>query len=180
MKHAVRARAKDAEVVLLRLASLVPLHVARTAALRAFGCQLGDGVVVYHGFEVRAARHVSIGDRTIVGDHATLDGRGGLTIGADVNLSTGVSIWTGQHDWRAEDFRYVKAPVAVGDRAWLSTRVIVLPGSTIGEGAVVAAGAVVSGDIPPFVLAAGVPARPVKERPKGLTYRLGGGKAWWW
>jgi maltose O-acetyltransferase len=60
----------------------------------------------------------------------------------------------------------------VGDRAWIGYRAIVLPGVSIGEGAVVGAGAVVSRDVPPFTIVAGNPARPIGERSRVLTYQL--------
>jgi acetyltransferase-like isoleucine patch superfamily enzyme len=65
--------------------------------------------------------------------------------------------------------------VAIGDRAWLSFRCTVLPGVTIGEGAVVAAGAVVTNDVPSYAIVAGVPAHVTGERtPRDLTYELTG------
>lgn len=160
------------ELVGLRLISNVPSHWLRVAVLRAFGARISGSATLYHGFEVRSARRLLIGDRCSVGDGAKLDARGGLTLGSDVNLSSDVQIWTAQHDWRAPGFDFVASPVVIGDRVWLGPRVIVLPGSTVGEGAVVAAGAVVKGDVEPFTLVGGVPARKLGDRPRDLTYRL--------
>lgn len=175
-------RALDAEMVACSVAAHSPLHLSRIAVLRSFGAQIDKTATVYHGFQARGVRHLRIGPRTIIGDHAVLDARGGLSIGADVNLSTGVRIWTAQHDWNAPEFDYVKAPVRIGDRAWIGPGVIVLPGAVIGEGAVVGAGAVVKGEIPEFTLCAGVPARPLAQRRRDLTYRLSprSRKTWVW
>ena len=67
----------------------------------------------------------------------------------------------------------------IGDWAWLSFRSTILPGVTIGEGAVVAAGAVVTRDVPPYAIVAGIPARVVGERPRELDYDLNTQAAPW-
>jgi acetyltransferase-like isoleucine patch superfamily enzyme len=123
-----------------------------------------------------------IGRNSSIGNDAILDARGSITIGDNVNLSTGVHIWTGQHDWASAEFRYVKAPVTIGDRVWLSDRTTILPGVTIGEAAVLAAGAVASKDVGAFDLAGGVPAKRIGKRPEDLTYDLPPArkKLWWW
>jgi acetyltransferase-like isoleucine patch superfamily enzyme len=63
--------------------------------------------------------------------------------------------------------------VTVGNYAWLASHCIVLPGVTIGEGAVVAAGAVVATDVAPYTMVGGVPARYIKDRNRDLRYTLG-------
>ncbi|TFD70389.1 acyltransferase [Cryobacterium gelidum] len=161
---------------------LCPIHSWRIQSLKLFGAEIGPGVTVYHGLKARGARRISIGARTSIGDAATLDGRGGLSIGKDVNFSSEVQVWTAQHDWKSADFAYSDAPVRIGDRCWLGPRVIVLPGTTIGEGTVVAAGAVAKGNLEPFCLYGGVPAKKLGERPRNIDYQLDGSrsKLWWW
>lgn len=155
----------------LRFLGRLPSLRLRRGALRAlFGARIGDGAVLYGGFEIRSPRKLAIGGQTVIGHRATLDARGGLTIGRRVNVSSEVMIWTAEHDPRDPGFRAVFEPVVIGDYAWLGPRCIVLPGVTVGEGAVVAAGAVVTRDIPPYTIAGGVPARAIGERPRGLDY----------
>lgn len=170
------------ELVGLSVVAYLPIHLLRVGALRAFGARVAPSATLYHGFQVRSARKLVIGERASIGDGAVLDARGRLTIGADVNVSTDVQIWTAQHDWRAADFAFTSAPVAIGDRAWIGPRAIILPGSTIGNGAVVAAGAVVHGDVEPYAVVGGVPARKLADRPSDLTYELPGRqrKTLWW
>ncbi|SDP25184.1 Acetyltransferase (isoleucine patch superfamily) [Arthrobacter sp. ok909] len=182
MLRFARARFSAVEMTALRLASFVPLHRLRVAALRTFGAKIDAKAVIYHGFQVRSARNLVIGARTSVGDGAVLDARGGLTLGENVNLSTQVMIWTAQHDWQAADFDYVQAPVVVGNRVWIGPRAVILPGTTIGEGAVIAAGAIVRGAVAPFTLVGGVPARHIADRPRNLRYELPtpSKKSWWW
>ncbi len=171
----------DTELTALHVASRIPLHRLRKGIVRAFGANIHPSATLYHGFEIRSAAQLQIGRRSIIGNDAILDARGGLSIGDDVNLSTGVHVWTGQHDWQAPDFRYQSAPVRIGDRAWISARVTILPGVNIGQQAVVAAGSVVTKDVASGSLVAGVPAKEIAKRPD-MTYELEGcsKKAWWW
>ncbi|WP_082104332.1 acyltransferase [Demequina soli] len=176
------ARMSDLEMASIHAVCKLPIHAARKAILRLWGAKIGPGVTIYHGLEVRAARKLTIGANTSVGNDAILDARGGIAIGANVNLSTAVHIWSGQHDWRSSDFEYSSAPVRVGDRVWLSARSTVLPGVDIGNGVVLAAHAVASRDLPEFTVCAGVPAAPIVERPRQAQQCLPSAKskAWWW
>ena len=82
--------------------------------------------------------------------YALLDARRGLTLGNNVNLSSNVSIYTEQHDHRDPYFRCTHPEtkaVKIEDRVWLGSNVVVLPGVTIGEGAVCCAGCVVTKDV---------------------------------
>jgi acetyltransferase-like isoleucine patch superfamily enzyme len=114
-----------------------------------------------------------IGKNSVIGDHAILDARAGITIGDNVNISTNVAIWTGQHDYQSSDFAYESASVNICDYAWLSFRSTILPGVTVGKGAVVAACAVVTKDVPPFAVVAGIPAKVIGQRNQDLRYNLG-------
>ncbi len=153
----------------------LPAHWLRRAAYRAMGMRLGKRAVIYMGAEIRNPKRIEIGRGSIIGHRAILDGRAGIRIGSNVNMSTGVWIWTVQHDPHSPTFADVAAPVNICDHAWISCRAIVLPGVTIGEGAVVAAGAVVTKDVPPYAIVGGVPAKIIGERDKGLVYDLGAG-----
>ena len=113
-----------------------------------------------------------IGDHTIVNRHCYLDAREGLVIGSNVSISNQVYIQTATHDQADPDFRYVPGPVHIGDYAWIGARAMILPGVTIGEGAVVGAGAVVTRSVAPYIIVAGVPARPIGERPRNQRYQL--------
>jgi len=135
-----------------------------------FGAEIASSAVLYGGFEIRSPRKLKIGENTVIGHRATLDARGGLMIGKNVNLSSEVMIWTAQHDYRDPMFGTVFKPVTIGDYAWLGPRCIILPGVIIGEGAVVAAGAVVSKDVEPYTVVGGVPAQKIADRPKGMHY----------
>jgi acetyltransferase-like isoleucine patch superfamily enzyme len=127
---------------------------------------------------IHAPREISIGARSSIGPHCFLDGRGGITIGRDVNVSGYARLVTGTHDAYSTTFAGRLAPVVLHDRVWVATGATVLAGVTMGEGSVAAAGAVVVRDVAPFTIVAGVPARPVAERPANLTYRLSFREDW--
>lgn len=160
--------------VLFQVAYLPSVHL-RKAVYRALGAQLEPRVVFHVGTEIRSPQGLKIGGGTIVGDFALLDAHKGLVMGRNVNISSHVSIYTGQHDHRSPTFASSqKRSVTIGDRVWLGANVIVLPGVTIGEGAVCCAGCVVTKDVEPFAVVAGIPAQKVGERPRVLTYEFDG------
>ena len=159
--------------LLLLVCGYLPSHRVRLWLYRRlFHVQIGRASFIYGGAEIRAPWGIQVGDHTSIGNHAILDGRMGLHIGNNVNLSTGVWIWTMQHDPQSPTFATTGAPVVIEDYAWVSCRVTILPGVTVGRGAVVAAGAVVTEDVPPYAIVGGVPARVIGERTRDLTYEL--------
>ena len=87
-----------------------------------------------------------------------------VSIGRNVVINDGVTILTGTHDTASEWYDQINRPVVIGDYAWICTNALILPGVTIGCGAVVAAGAVVVKDVPPFAIVGGNPARLLKQR----------------
>lgn len=153
----------------------IPSHFVRVLLYKAFGLHLGKRSVIYGGAEIRRPEWIKIGQGTVIGNNAILDGRMGIEIGDNVNFSTGVWIWTVQHDYKDPHFKDIGGKVVIGSNSWLSCRVTVLPGVRIGEGAVVAAGAVVTKDVEPYTVVGGVPAKKIGDRPKDINYFLGDG-----
>lgn len=137
---------------------------------------IANKAIVYYGAELRAPYNLKIGKGSIIGDRAILDSRNGIVFGENVNVSTGVWIWTAQHDYNSPSFGCEGkcGAVRVGDRAWLGSRVVILPGVEIGEGAVVASGAVVTKDVEPYTIVGGVPAKKIGERNRELVYEFNG------
>lgn len=172
-KHWLWLFAHGFKLRVLSVVGSLPSHFFRRAAYRALGMRLGRQAVVYGGAEIRNPKGIEIGEGSIVGNRAILDGRMGIRIGKNVNLSTGVWIWTVQHDYRDSEFGDTGGAVEIGDRAWISCRAIILPGVRIGEGAVVAAGAVVTSEVAPYTVVGGVPAKHIADRPRDLSYELG-------
>lgn len=156
----------------------IPSNSLRKLIYRMLCGRIESNVTIHFGTEIRCPRKLRIGKGTIIGDNAILDARCGLTMGENVNLSSNVSIYTLQHDHRDPYFRcnetQKKMSVEIDDRVWLGSNVIVLPGVHIGEGAVCCAGCVVTKDIPPYSVVAGIPAKKVGERPRVLKYEFNG------
>lgn len=106
---------------------------------------LGNNVFLNQGVRIACSLEISIGDNALIGDEAVI-------LDNDYHGVAGAPAKT--------------APVRIESDVWLGTRVIVLRGVTIGKGSVVGAGSVVTRSIPPFVFAAGVPARVVRSLPQ--------------
>lgn len=159
--------------------STIPSNHLRRFLYKGLGAHIASRVVFHFRTEIRAPWALNIGEGTIIGDNALLDARSGLRMGKNVNLSSNVSIYTLQHDHRdpyfgCPDPQKKKMSVEIDDRAWLGSNVIVLPGVHIGEGAVCCAGCVVTKDVPPYTVVAGIPAKRVGERPQVLEYEFDG------
>ena len=154
---------------------LIPSHHIRRFVYKALGAEIGKNVVFHFRTEVRGLHRLKIGDGTIIGDNALLAAQRGRTRGKNVNLSSNVSIYSGAHDHRDPYFRSTPAttrPINIGDRVWIGSNAIILTGVHIGEGAVVCAGCVVTKDVEPYAVVAGVPAKKVNERPHDLRYEF--------
>ena len=108
--------------------------------------------------------NITIGKDTIIGDHCFLDGRDKLTIGNHVGIASQVLIYNDEHDINSEDYGNSFGPVEIGDYVFIGPRAIILPNIKIGKGAVVAAGAIVTKDIPEFEIWGGVPAKKISDR----------------
>ena len=175
MPGSLKRLIQSAEFLSLHYAGLIPCQTIRFSIYRSFGLKLGKDSVIYAGCEVRRPKGIRIGAGSSIGHRCILDGRSGLTIGNSVNMSTGAWIWTLQHDLNSPDFRIEGTPVVINDYVWLGGRTIILPGVTVGRGAVVASGAVVTKDVPEYAIVAGIPARIIGQRSRDLNYRCGPG-----
>ena len=108
-----------------------------------------------------ASAALSVGDRTFLNSGTQVFCRRSVSIGSDSAIGPGCMIF--DNNMHAIDGSREATPVVIGNNAWLAANVVVLPGVTIGDGAIVGAGSVVTRDIPPGMLALGNPARVVRE-----------------
>lgn len=159
--------------------STLPSNHLRKWIYMGLGAHIEENVVFHFRTELRSPCNLYVGKGTIIGDNALLDARCGLVLGKNVNISSNVSIYTLQHDYRDPQFCCIdpknrRMDVVVEDRVWIGSNVVVLPGVTIGEGAVCCAGCVVTKDVEPYAVVAGIPAKKVSERPRVLEYEFDG------
>lgn len=159
-------------IFLLTLVGYIPCHIFRKFLYRACGMRIGNQTSFHWRARFFKPWHISIGSNTVIGNDAMLDARNGIKIGDNVSLSMGVWIWTMEHDPQSPDYSIKGGPVVVEDYAWISCRTIILPGVTVGKGAVVAAGSVVTKDVPPYMIVGGNPAKQIGTRTKDLHYSL--------
>jgi len=172
----IRQYKTSIEWLLLAFTAYIPIRWVRYIILQLLGMKINNAIL-YGTFHIRKPSNITIDQGTVIGHGVTLDGRNGITIGRNVNFSSEVMIWTMQHDYNDPGFGADGGPVVIHDYAWISARAIVLPSVTIGEGAVVAAGAVVTKDVEPYTIVGGVPAKKIAERNNNLEYSpaFGGG-----
>lgn len=120
----------------------------------------GENVTIYDSTTITG--DVKIGANTWIGPFCSLDGNGGLSIGRNCSLSAGTQILT--HDtvrWALSDGKapYEYSPVSIGDCCFIGVKAVILRGVTIGNHCLIAAGAVVTKDVPDHTIVGGVPAR---------------------
>jgi maltose O-acetyltransferase len=152
----------------------VPFHCIRRFFYRLGGVRIGRGSALHMGIRFYDPAGISIGEDSIVGEGSVLDGRDKLVIGNHVDIATEVMIYNAEHDVRSPSFRAITAPVIIQDYVFIGPRAIILPGTTIKKGAVVAAGAVVTKDVNEGLIVGGVPAKQIGIRQvKNLNYKLG-------
>lgn len=164
----------DLKIWLIWILGYFPSHIVRRLIFKLSGVKIGIGSTIHIGARFYEPHGVTIGQGTIIGDHATLDGRSALKIGDHVDIASEVMIFNSQHDIYDEWFSPLEKPVTIGDYVFIGPRSIILPGVTIGKGAVIGAGAVVTKDIPDHAVVGGIPAQIISKRNlSDYHYRLG-------
>ncbi|MDP3994872.1 MAG: acyltransferase [bacterium] len=164
----------DFELMLLRWVGHIPSHLFRNFFYKLAGIKMGRKATFHMWANFFNPKNIEIGKDSIIGDHAFLDGRDKIQIGNHVDIASHVLIYNSEHDLKLSDFTATYGPIEIGDYVFIGPRAIILPGVKIGKGAVVAAGAVVTKNVEPFMIVGGVPARIIGEREnKNPNYILG-------
>ena len=144
----------------------IPSQTFRNWGLRKIGVKMSKNVKFYSGFTVRNPTGLTIEDGVSVGPKVLLDARCGLTIHKNAVIAYDAIIWSLNHDYNDVHFCGKGAPVEIGAYAWVCSRAIILPGISVGEGAIVASGAVVTKNVDPYTIVGGVPAKIIGKREK--------------
>jgi acetyltransferase-like isoleucine patch superfamily enzyme len=176
-----RVREGGAKLIAIRLLNYLtnhliphmPLYSVRHAWYRrVLGVRLGRSSGIHLGCylwcfgpsRLRRDGYLTIGEHTRINRRCLLDARGPVRIGDNVSVSPEVAIITTQHRMDDPAFAVESRPVVIEDHAWIGMRAVIMPGVTVGRGAVVATGAVVTRDVPPLAVVGGVPARQIGTR----------------
>jgi putative colanic acid biosynthesis acetyltransferase WcaF len=138
--------------------------VCPCSLLRLFGTRIGAGVVIKPGVRIKFPWLLSLGDRSWIGEDASIDNLARVDIGRNVCISQAAYLCTGNHDWSDPAFGLLVKPIALGDGSWIGARCVVCPGVKIGEGGIAAAGSVVTRDIPAGEIHGGNPATLIRLR----------------
>jgi maltose O-acetyltransferase len=150
-----------------------PSHSFRKAIIKIQCNKVGKNSNFLMGVEFRSAKNISIGSNSVINRAVLLDGRGGkLSIGNNVDIAQETNIWTLEHDVHDDYHKHIGSDVTIEDYVWIASRVTILPGVTIGRGAVVASNSVVTKNVPPMSIVGGIPAKIIGKRNSQLKYSL--------
>lgn len=155
----------------------VPFYCIRHIYYKILGIKIGKNSSIHmnvyiEGISLKKNKNkkLIIGKGTSIGRNSSLDVRGKIKIGDNVSISPEVKVITAQHDLQSVNFMDIDAEVVIEDYVWIGTGAIILPGIKIGEGAVIAAGSVVTKNINAYEVVGGNPCKFIKKRNKNLKY----------
>ena len=143
------------------------------------GTVIGEGTVMINSANIRIGKKcllqdrvylragldglIDLADGAALNSHVQIYGHGTVRIGPATQIGPGTIITTSGHDYRATDLALDNAPINIGERVWIGANCTIVPGVTIGDHAVIGAGAVVASDIPSGCVAVGVPAKVIRR-----------------
>lgn len=170
-RHSLRSKLARAlwNFAWLTLARWTPEHSGlfnhwRILLLRLFGAKIGIHCTIKSSCEVWQPWNLIIGDYVALSEHVICYSVDKITIGNQATISREVFLCCASHDVTSPIMELTYSPITIGANAWVAGRVIILPGRNVGEGAVVAAGAVVVEDVAPWTIVGGNPARFISKR----------------
>jgi putative colanic acid biosynthesis acetyltransferase WcaF len=143
-----------------------PFHAWRAFLLRSFGAELGKNCHIYSRARIWAPWNLRCDELATIADDAIVYNPALVTMGSHAIVSQEAYLCGATHDYDDPKFPLVAMPIAIGARAWICARATVQPGLTVGEGAVLALGAVATKNLEPWTVYGGVPAKKIKTRRK--------------
>lgn len=141
----------------------------RYILLKTLAKECGENVAIFEGVYVKNIEQISFGSNVSIHSMSYIEGIGGITLGNHVSIANGVTLISAEHNYSnpmvpIKDQGIELAPIIIEDDVWIGSRAVILSGNRIKKGSIVGAGAVVTKDIEEYLICAGVPARPVKDR----------------
>jgi acetyltransferase-like isoleucine patch superfamily enzyme len=171
----------DPDYVLNHVVNRIPLVTPRLLAYAALGVKFEElsSAQISLGVEMWVGRRLTMGARSTIGQRCYIDARAGISVDRDVSISREAALLTATHLPDDPDFKATLAPIHLESHSWIGMRALIMPGVCVGEGAVVAAGALVTSDVEPYTIVAGVPARARRQRARPMRYELSWRPSWY-
>lgn len=169
MKYTILAIFEAVMQLIFALPRLRIFNAAKSMFLRSLGAKIGRRVVFYPGVWICTGRNLILGDDVDLALGVLITTGGGVSIGNRTLVGYRTQILSSNHvipvgRGRVFGSGHEKAAVEIGCDVWIGANCVILPGVSIGEGAVVAAGSVVTKAVPAYTIVAGVPAKVIRER----------------
>lgn len=155
-----------------KLITLVFFFSARTFVLRLTGAKVGKLVAVHSNVRFYSLGNLQIGNNSTINRFVFIDNRGNVRVGNNVNISHSCQIYTQSHDLESDGALLTTKNVVIEDNAWLYPNVKIMPGVTIGKGAVIYPSSVVTKNVEDFSITGGNPAVHIRYRNKEASWKL--------
>lgn len=158
----------EVQLWVLHFLKLVPGQIGCAVRRWALPCKMSEGALIWEDVHIFSPSRLELGRNVSINRGSVIHAGGGVRVGDNSAIGPGVIIYSQNHVFRRNDIPFIEqgydlAPVTIGSNTWVASRVIVLPGVTIGDDCVIAAGAVVTADVPSGVMVGGVPARVIRQ-----------------
>lgn len=160
------------DYIINHFVSHIPFWFIRKLVLLVLGAKIGKGTRLDMNITFLDPNHLTIGNNSHLNRQCIIDSRGSISIGNNVSISFRSALLTGSHDYRSPKFNYVKSYIRIDDNVWIGFQSTIIGNIHIGEGAIVCAGAVVTKDVEPWTVVAGIPARKIAVRNSEVDYTI--------
>lgn len=158
-------------VEFLNLTLLLVPNPLRNFYLRLYGIKIAGNSSIHRGCKFFHVGKFKMGSGGVINFNCYLDNRRGIFIGKNVGIAHNTKIYTLGHNIDSPKFETKGAPVIIEDNVFIFSNSLIMPGVTIGEGAIVLAGSVVTKDVPSRVVVGGNPAKIIRQRTAEIDYK---------
>lgn len=150
--------------VLFFINPLNPSSALKKSLIRLFGGKVGTNVLIKPSISIKYPWKLSIGDNTWIGERVWIDNLAEVKIGANVCVSQGAMLLTGNHDYKKETFDLIIGKITLEDGSWVGAKSVVCPGVTIGTHAILSVNSIATRDLDAWQIYQGNPAKKIRER----------------